>query len=320
MKEYQITLKLKEEEEMLIFNEKNEPSITYLGYNYMNNVVNASVHMPDTILIDGNIKENPYIVSNDSGVLEVTANAIAFCKFNGGIVSASATVKFNTEVALTNALMEIVALDKKAGQLIKTGSEKEDNSSIIRKINDHLSLKVFLNNDKVVRAISEYTANKATGERKAISIAQRNALKKLPPFATPIKNIFGMEGSRIGEVTLTLYGDEDNNKIIDILGIAKNINANVMKADLINVDTGEIIEVSEINNKSTEPTNNIVTEDYGTQKAIRDSLVKRYRKLPEGAFNTAAELLFSSEKVDFKTISNEEIELIISCAEKLKNN
>lgn len=329
MKEYSIKLTLKEEDEMIIFDDNNIPSITYLGYGYMNNIVNASIHMPDTILINGEIKENPYIVSNENGILEVTANAIAFCKFNGGIVSASATVKMNTEVYFTNSLMEIVSVDKNAGQLVKAGSVLEDDNTLIRKINDSLDLKVTLSNDKVVRAISEYTANKALGERKIVSIAQRNALKKLPPFSTPIKNIVGVEGSRKGEVTLTLYGNDDDDKIIDILAIAKNINANVMSSDLINVDSGEITEVTDLDksqysNKPNQSNSNdeikpIITEDYGTQKEVRKALMQRYSKLPKDAFNQAARILFP-ENSDFKNMSNEEISLIIKCAEKMKTN
>lgn len=326
MKEFKIKLILKEEDEMIAFDDYGNASITYAGYNYMNNIVCASIHMPDTIMIDGAIKENPYILRDEDGsIVEVTANAVSFCQFNGSIVSASATVKMNVEVYFTQSLVELVSIDRTAGNILTKGifNPEKEPYLIARSINDHLEVVVNIKNDKVIKCISEYTSNKAMGERKIISIAQRNALKKLPPFSAPLKNITGMPGNREGEIELTLYGSDKDQRVRDIISIAKNINANIMTRDLIDINSGEIMDVSNFNsndekqntNSTSSQSNQPVVEqvEYNTQQLIRRQLQKRYTTLPKDIVESTAKSIFQNKKMSDMT--NEEIELVLNCAE-----
>lgn len=242
MKEFNITLTLREDEGMILFDDNDQATITFQGYSMMNNIVNASIFMPDKITIDGELKENPYIVQNDAGeIIEVTSTSIACCQFNGNLVATTATVKMNVEVYLTNELMQLVASDKTCGHLLKKGTLQENSKMIFRPINDLLEIAVNIANPKVIKAFGDYTENKARGERRIQSISQRNALKKLPPFSGSLKNIVGVPGERSGEITITLYGSEEEQKVTDILSIAKNINANVFTRDLVDINSGEII-------------------------------------------------------------------------------
>lgn len=320
-KKYNISLNLSEEEGTLIFDEFNSPVITMEGYTKMNNIVNASIHMPDTILVNGVVKENPYIIKNNNGeILEVIASAIAFCKFNGGVVSANATIDYNVEVQYTNRLMEMVLLDKEAGHICKHNSEKETETTIVRRINDSLDLVADITNDKVYIATAEYMADRARAERKTISLAQRNAMKKLPPFSVSVKNITGSEGFRSGTISLILYDvNKSEEEISDILAVAKNLNAAIATTDLVEVNTGTVIECEKIENK--QPKAEKVQDDlYSTVNVQKESLLKEISKLDKHKVSEAGSMLFAGTGKTMNSLDIEELNVLLILAKKLCEN
>ncbi|WP_195972519.1 hypothetical protein [Clostridium thermobutyricum] len=337
MNRYEIKVNLNEEDGHIIFNKNEECIITYDGYNYLNNIVGASLFMPDKIFVDGIEKENPYIIADEfGGVIEVITNAIAFCNVPN-MVTASATVRYNVEIAFTNALVELVAMSEKAGKIMKTNLCVESDNTIIRPINKELSVVANINYPGVIDAINQYSNDKSFGERRAVSLAQRNALKKLPQFSV-VYTLKGSKGFRIANTTLTLFGDSKNTSIIECLNRAKQVNGYIAMNKLNSVSDDEIIDVNEMskikidrdlsnekqlnkkddnikqkqssNNKETNTSKSNSNSEEDTD--FRKKMIEKYNSMDKEKVNLALTLMFPGKEL--KELSLQEIDILLNCA------
>lgn len=313
MKKIKIELTLKEEDGLIISSQFSGVELTLEGYFYLNKIVGASILLPEKIFFDGEERSNPYIISQDGDIIETVATAIAVSK-NEKTLTTSATVRCNVETMFKNDLVNAIATSQEAGYFAKKGTIQEDDQHLIRHLGKDIDIVVNLNNIEVFKAIEKYSTNKTYGERLAISLAQRNALKKLPEFNQPI-NFKGKYGARTAFITLPFYFDKEED-IKNIILTAKEMNANIITSNLINIDNEVVIDESEFLLKTQIP----VAESDNSEKykAERRFLAKVYEDLDKNVINIAKSTLFP--EINWKLLTNTQIKLLIQYTKYLMGN
>lgn len=317
MKKIDVKVCLSEEDEQIMFDDEGNVDLTLKGLLFMNQLVGASFVKPDKLYLEGEYKENPYIIRNtDGSVLEVICETIAISFYNKKTITASATVRLNSEVYFTNDLVREIAHDVKAGSIGLKDTLKQEGNFLIRSINEQLDLKASLIHPGISRAIEKYSNCLTYGERMAQSMSQRNALKKLPQFNNPIK-VTGVEGSRIGEVMVPYYYENEKQKDVeDIFAIAKSINAQVITKNIVADNGDTVIEEKKLEQKVQGKTIETSRNQEQVYKAERRQLAARYNKIGSSIVDEAKRRLYPSLS-SLEELSNSQINILLSYAEKV---
>lgn len=256
MNKLEIEVILREELNQLV-EVDGEVTISAIGYDYLNKVTELSFLAPDTLTINGQEMNNPYIVyDNDESVKKAIYKCIAYGMGPlGNRVLTSATVEFNPDVQLLKDLTYVVCNDAEAGRITKepllTQEDKELGYSIPLK--DDLIVYCKLNNADINKAFEIYSNNKAYAERIAQTMAKRNALKVHPALSNLITSVEGVKDKRTAKVhIMKFYDDFDKDKILEYL---KTQNIQVLKDEYIELGT-QIYESYEITSPAEEINNN----------------------------------------------------------------
>ena len=305
---------LKEDEGTFVVSDDGDADLTLKGLLHLNQLIGASIFLPDKVFVDGDMRENPYIIrETDGSIKQVTATAVAVSACNGKEVTTSATVCVNIDMLFINQLMSIVANDETAGSIVKKGSVTEDDSTLIYSVNSKMDLVVNINNIDIIKAIEEYTKQKTFGERLAISQAQRNALKKIPQFNCGISNPIGNIGERFCSIKIPFYYNSDKD-INSIVALAKSINGNVLNCKLINVDTQSVIDYSDMTAyKSIDR----LTFDEDIYKKERASLIDFYKSLDKDLVFKNLRFLYPNVK-SMKELNNAEIKALLKYTQTIQ--
>ncbi|AQM58633.1 hypothetical protein [Clostridium baratii] len=315
MKKVNITIALHEEDNQIVFDENNNVDITFEGLLYLNQLVKASIFMPDKIFVDGEYKENPYVVHNkDGSIAEVRATSVCLANVNGSKISASATVRLNVDIYFLNEILKIVSADRKAGNIVKRGTIVDDDNKLILNINNSLDVYANLTNPDICAAISNYVNNKTYGERLAISFSQRNALKKIPSFCNPLTDIQGVVGSRKAYITIPFFVDD--NEETNLISTAKSLNANILPVDLINVDDGTVMDINEVQFRSFN--NGIDKAQYDEEviNAERKILGRECKKLDINLLKKNLSILFPQFD-SLNDLSNTQVSILLRYTKEL---
>ncbi|MEG0296778.1 MAG: hypothetical protein RR620_08660 [Clostridium sp.] len=314
MKKINISVPLEEMVGQIVFSDNGEVDLTFEGLLYLNQIAKVSIFQPDRIYIHGDERENPYIVYDEDGsILEVTATSVTVSNFNGSHITTSATVKVNTDMYLLNDLMKIAASDKKGADIVKSGTLQETETTIIKRINSSLDVVANISHIDVIKAIEQYVSNKTFGERLAISLAQRNALKKQPHFSSPITHVKGSEGFRTAMISIPFYCD-DNENLDSTISTARSMNSTILSSTLINVETGEVMDMVHKNFREGIDVDKqqFDKEVYNKERSI---LAGEYSKLTESSKVTAKDRMFPN--TELKQLSNAQISALIKYAKTL---
>lgn len=320
MKKINISLKLSEELEQIVFDKDERVSLTLKGIFYVNKLVGASIFEPDKIYFDGDYRENPYIINNDDGsIFKVISTSLAVSNYNNNQIVTKATVSFNVDSYLLDSFGHIISEDYTAGEIFKKGTSKLTDDNYVLPINSTLEICVSLKNTEIQRALGQYLFNKNLADRKAQSLSQRNALKKLPQFNCPITNITGSSGYRMAIMTIPYFYDDDK-EIKEIINCARTLNANVLNCKLISIDNDEIIDavdleyLKSIQNYDEE----INKKEYSNERLVLSTKYAECKKKIPEKITKAINILFPDlDLEEVKSLNNKEIKLLIQYAETL---
>jgi len=181
-------------------------SITAAGYYRLNRVAGVSILTPATVVVDGVPRGNPYLVHDENGTLKdvyVRKVAVGYAP-TGQLVVVDQTVHFQVEAYFKRDLMKKYRASKGAIGRITTKEaarkEIETGKYMFVPIRDNVGLLVDLSHPDVQRVLETHIENALYGDRKAATIAERNALKKHPALAIQRVNAIGEKGHRVAKV------------------------------------------------------------------------------------------------------------------------
>jgi len=183
-------------------------SITAAGYYRLNRVAGVSILTPATVFVNGVPRGNPYLIHDDNGTLKdvyVRKVAVGYAP-TGQLVVVDQIVHFQVEAYFKRDLMKKYRASKGAiGRITtKEAAQKEIESGkyMFVPIRDNVGLLVDLSHSDVQRVLETHIENALYGDRKAATIAERNALKKHPALAIQRVNAIGERGHRIAKVPI----------------------------------------------------------------------------------------------------------------------
>lgn len=208
--------------------------ITAAGYNAMNQFAGISIITPEKLsLPDGNIVVNPYpIIDSASGTIDkvwVKKTAIGYSP-TGNLVMTSSTLLYDIKMYFIQDLNKKVQYNKNAGRMCmeETLTDDEKKKGMFLKIQGTMGIWVDLTNTDILKCMDTYIQNKLFAERKAQTIAERNALKKHPSLCQVYVDPEGPDKSHYGYV--------------DVIGF----NSDLTREDLLKLaqiaDEGKMVE------------------------------------------------------------------------------
>lgn len=197
--------------------------ITGAGYNEMNKVAGVSVVTPDSLTLpDGSVVVNPYpIIDPASGSISkvwVKKMAIGLSPI-GNLVITTSTLLYDIQMYFIQDLVKKIKFNATAGRLCLKSmlTEQEKEKGIFYQIEGELGVWADFSNKDVLTAIETFVQNKLFAERKAQTIAERNAMKKHPALSTVYVVPTGPEKSRTGVVNVVGFShDFSQQELLDI--------------------------------------------------------------------------------------------------------
>lgn len=311
MKKIMIEVGLSEADKHLFVEGENNVELTLEGILFLNNIIGASILLPDKLVIEGSEQSNPFVVRKDGAIIQATANAMAIVYDGYNPIATSSSVTVNTEMYLLNDLMKEVALSQSAGKIVPKGSINNDDQYFVMAINDQLDIAVNIANNNIINAFEKYVENKTYADRLAVSLAQRNALRKLPQFNGGLKNIRKENGVFTATIKIPYYYEKESD-IKKVLAAAKSLNANIIACDLIDISDGTIIDTAEMELLEELPVIETKAMKLDVEKKIRQTLAARYKSIPSDITKKAKETLYKDN--DMHKMSNRQISILINYA------
>lgn len=207
--------------------------ITAPGYNAMNQFAGISIITPEKLTLpDGNIVVNPYpIIDPESGTIDkvwVKKTAIGYSP-TGNLVMTSSTLLYDIKMYFIQDLNKKVQYNKGAGRMCMEQmlTEQEKQKGMFLPIQGKMGIWVDLTHVEILKCMDTYIQNKLFAERKAQTIAERNALKKHPALCQVYVDAQGPDKNKYG--------------FVDVIGF----NSDLTKQDLLKLaemaDRGEEI-------------------------------------------------------------------------------
>lgn len=251
---------LKESQGELCFIE-GKPMITADGYYRLNQVASLAIMTPDSISIpsaDGDgVRRvaNPYpFIDPASGTQKgvwVKKLAVGYSPI-GSMVVSSTTLFYDFSLYFIADLQKKVKDNREAGRLCFEHQLTDDERAkgIFMRIEGDLGIWANTQHPDILRAVSTWIQNKQFGERKAQTVAERNALKHHPALAMKLAGIQGNKGNGAGMVTVIGWQhDHGRDELEDIARAA---------------DAGQPIEVAGRQVEVTEHTGEVSPEELMT--------------------------------------------------------
>lgn len=207
----QSIITLREAQKEIAFIE-GAPMITADGYYRMNQVASLAIITPDSIRIpDAQLGHrevpNPYpIIDPESGTQKgvwVKKIAVGYSPI-GSLVVSSTTLFYDFRLYFIADLQKKIRNDAKAGRhcFEEQLTEEERKKGIFLRIDGTFGIWANMEHPEVLKAVTTMIQNKQFGERKAQSVAERNAFKHHPALSQKLAAIEGPQGHRTGKVAV----------------------------------------------------------------------------------------------------------------------
>jgi hypothetical protein len=225
--------------------------ITGAGYNEMNKVAGVSVITPEKLTLpDGSVVVNPYpIIEPVSGSISkvwVKKMAIGLSPI-GNLVITTSTLLYDIQMYFIQDLVKKIKYSAAAGRLCMESmlTDQDRQKGIFCRIEGELGVWADFSNKDVLTCIETFVQNKLFAERKAQTIAERNAMKKHPALATTLVIPTGPEKARTAVVNVVGFShDFSQQELLDIAQKAADgepITVNNKKVEVMDI-TGEASE------------------------------------------------------------------------------
>lgn len=193
---------------------QNKAMITSAGYNAMNQFAGISIITPEKLTLpDGNMVVNPYpIIDPESGTIDkvwVKKTAIGYSP-TGNLVMTSSTLLYDIKMYFIQDLNKKVQYNKGAGRMCMEQmlTEEEKKKGMFLAIQGKMGIWVDLNNTEILKCMDTYIQNKLFAERKAQTIAERNALKKHPALCQVYVDTQGADKNKVGFVDVIGFNSD----------------------------------------------------------------------------------------------------------------
>lgn len=197
--------------------------ITGAGYYELNKVAGISIITPDMLTLpDGAKVVNPYpMIDPASGSISkvwVKKMAIGLSPI-GNLVITTSTLLYDIQMYFVQDLVKKTKFNAAAGRLCMESmlTDEDKQKGIFYRIEGDLGVWADFSNKDVLTAIETFVQNKLFAERKAQTIAERNAMKKHPALSTVYVVPTGPEKARIGVVNVVGFShDFSQQELLDI--------------------------------------------------------------------------------------------------------
>lgn len=188
--------------------------ITSAGYNAMNQFAGISIITPEKLTLpDGNMVVNPYpIIDPESGTIDkvwVKKTAIGYSP-TGNLVMTSSTLLYDIKMYFIQDLNKKVQYNKGAGRMCMEQmlTEEEKQKGMFLAIQGKMGIWVDLTHQEILKCMDTYIQNKLFAERKAQTIAERNALKKHPALCQVYVDTQGTDKNKVGFVNVIGFNSD----------------------------------------------------------------------------------------------------------------
>ena len=195
----------------------------------------------------------------------------------GSIAVSSTTMFYDFRMYFLQDLQVKVQANKGAGRLCFESqlTDEEKTKGIFLKIEGDLGIWANIEHPDVLRAVKTWLQNKNFGERKAQTIAERNALKHHPALSLTLYGIGGKEGDRFGKVAVVGWQHDHNYRELEEIALAADAGEEVVIGDkpveTIST-TGQVEEVDVKAAEGDEPDDIQPREDDVTDDEPREGL------------------------------------------------
>ncbi len=258
--------------------------ITAIGYGTLNKIANVSIITPKHLIIPDTGKEviNPHIIlgyrdpnsGKNTGVQGVWVKKMALGYSPlGNLVITSSTLFYNVEQYLITDILKKYKYNKKIGHYVNEPALKEFAPEEYKKMrltgkfylmDEELSFWVDFTELEFHSVMETNQGSKLFAERKAVTIAERNCLKKHPAIAETYVLPYGIKGKRMAQVKVIGWMNdltkEDLDRIADQADKGQPIKVNGVEAAYIDNDVedqitqeDEIIESGTFDNDEETP-------------------------------------------------------------------
>jgi hypothetical protein len=234
--------------------------ITGAGYYEMNKVAGVSVITPEKLTLpDGSTVVNPYpIIEPTSGSISkvwVKKMAIGLSPI-GNLVITTSTLLYDIQMYFIQDLVKKIKYSAAAGRICMESmlTDQDKQKGIFCKIEGDLGVWADFNNKDVLTCIETFVQNKLFAERKAQTIAERNAMKKHPALSTVQVIPIGPEKARTAVVNVVGFSHDFSQQ--ELLDIAQKAN----DGEPITVNNKKV-EVVDITGSATEEDLTVGTEE-----------------------------------------------------------
>lgn len=193
---------------------QSKAMITAAGYNAMNQFAGISIITPEKLTLpDGQMVVNPYpIIDPESGTIDkvwVKKTAIGYSP-TGNLVMTSSTLLYDIKMYFIQDLNKKVQSNKAAGRMCMEQmlTEEEKQKGMFLPIQGKMGIWVNLTNADILKCMDTYIQNKLFAERKAQTIAERNALKKHPALCQVYVDAQGAQYNHVGFVDVIGFNSD----------------------------------------------------------------------------------------------------------------
>lgn len=260
---------------------EGKPMIAAAGYYRANQIASLAILTPDSIRIpdaDGKAIDvpNPFpIIDKESGTQKgvwVKKIAVGYSPI-GSMTVSSSTMYYDFRMYFIQDLQNKIQFAKDAGRLCfeEQLTEKEKANGIFLKIEGPLGIWANMQHPDILKAVKTWLANKNFGERKAQTIAERNALKHHPALALQLTGLAGPEKRRIGSVMVIGWQHDHDYRELEEIGFA--------------ADAGEQVEIDGKTVETITSTGQVEETDVQTAEPdLEDIAAKNEPEEKEGLF------------------------------------
>ncbi|WP_205694139.1 hypothetical protein [Clostridium sp. JN-9] len=193
---------------------QNKAMITAAGYNAMNQFAGISIITPEKLTLpDNQVVVNPYpIIDPASGTIDkvwVKKTAIGYSP-TGNLVMTSSTLLYDIKMYFIQDLNKKVQYNKGVGRMCmeETLTDDEKKKGMFLRIQGTMGIWVDLTNTDILKCMDTYIQNKLFAERKAQTIAERNALKKHPALCQVYVDAQGPDKAHYGYVDVIGFNSD----------------------------------------------------------------------------------------------------------------
>lgn len=193
-------------------------AITAVGYYHLNKWANVQIVTPPTVLVDGAEQPNPYMRMTSEGAVEyVYVRKIAIGRSPlGNWVAIDQTLYFNPELMFRRDILNAWkgwgndAKPKDWGRLVRldalSDEDRNNPTSFFVPYGGGLVLEVDLTHIDVATKLSDHANMILYADRRAQTMAERNALKKHPAIAAQAVEL---DGEGTASVWVTAWAEDE---------------------------------------------------------------------------------------------------------------